>query len=160
MKRMVFALATILMFAVSAKAQRLEHAKDEASYITRIMTTELGLTRVQSQELLRINLVYLDGISSYRDIEGRGCKSRDKKIKSLLSKRQWRQYKNTYYFYRPISWRDHAYVHHIYAKYPKNKKHKYCKHQVDRNWRQQGNNSPEAIRQRQKMRRHVMNGAR
>lgn len=113
MKRMVFALATILMFAVSAKAQRLEHAKDEASYITRIMTAELGLTRVQSQELLRINLVYLDGISSYRDIEGRGCKSRDKKIKSLLNKRQWRQYKNTYYFYRPISWRDHAYVHHI-----------------------------------------------
>ena len=91
MKRMVFAMATILMFAVSAKAQRLEHAKDEASYITRIMTAELGLTRVQSQELLRINLVYLDGISSYRDIEGRGCKSRDKKIKSLLNKRQWRQ---------------------------------------------------------------------
>ena len=78
MKRMVFAMATILMFAVSAKAQRLEH----------------------------------------------------------------------------------AYVHHIYAKYPKNKKHKYCKHQVDRNWRQQGNNNPEAIRQRQKMHRHVMNGAR
>ena len=88
MKRMVFAMATILMFAVAAKAQRLEHAKDEASYITRIMTAELGLTRVQSQELLRINLVYLDGISSYRDIEGRGCKSRDKKIKSLLNKRQ------------------------------------------------------------------------
>ena len=37
----------------------------------------------------------------------------------MMTARQWKRFKNSYYFYRPIGWENHVYVHHIYTKYPK-----------------------------------------
>ena len=37
----------------------------------------------------------------------------------MMTARQWKKFKNSYYFYRPIGWNNHVYVHHIYTKYPK-----------------------------------------
>jgi TonB-dependent receptor len=130
-----------------------------------------------------INLTYLDGIRSYRDIDSHGWKYRNKQLKHILSDKQWKKYKKSYYFYRPISWRNNVYIHNIYARYPKHnwksdkhhhkgdfgrpcKPHKYDKHykkhyrKYKKAKREFGNNSPEAIRMRYEMRKDVMRGAR
>ena len=109
----------------------------------------------------------------------------DKQLKHILSDKQWKKYKESYYFYRPISWRNNVYIHNIYARYPKHnwksdkhhhhhrgdfgrpgKPHKYDKHYKKhyKNYkkakREFGNNSPEAIRMRHEMRKDAMRGAR
>jgi len=183
MKRTLLAIVATLMMFTSASAQRLTDIQAEARFITDKMVVELGLSNVQRNNILNINLTYLNGISSYRDIEANGWKYRNKQLKRMLTAQQWKRYKEASYFYRPISWRNNAYIHNIYAKYPKQK-----------NWRKDGprpefkgkprpdfkkgkpgkhdrpsfgngrrefdNNSPEAIRMRQEMRREAMRGAR
>ena len=138
MKRILFAIASAFMMITSVNAQRLTDIQAEARFITDKMVLELGLSNVQRNNLLNINLAYLDGIRSYRDIDAYGWKYRNKQLKRMLSKRQWRRYKESYYFYRPIAWRNNVYVHNIYVKYPGHKHpgyyghpghpHKYYKH--------------------------------
>lgn len=159
MKNRFFAAAATLIMTLSASAQRLNNITTEAQFITDKMVVELGLSNTQRNSILQFNVNYLNGISSYRDIDGLGWKQRNKQIKRLLTSKQWKAYKETYYFYRPISWRDNAYVHNIYGKYPQ-RGYK----DNNRSWRdggnKYGNNSKEAIRHRQEMRRGTMRGAR
>lgn len=138
MKRILFAIASAFMMITSVNAQRLTDIQAEARFITDKMVLELGLSNVQRNNLLNINFTYLDGIRSYRDIDAYGWKYRNKQLKRMLSERQWRRYKESYYFYRPIAWRNNVYVHNIYVKYPGHKHpgyyghpghpHKYYKH--------------------------------
>lgn len=165
MKRTLLAVATLMM-TLSTNAQRLTDITTEARLITDKMVVELGLSNTQRNSILQLNINYLDGINSYRDIDAQGWKYRNKQIKRLLTSKQWKAYKEANYFYRPIGWRNNAYVHHIYAKYPNRcgvKGGKSGKHH-DRSWRDNGNNnsnnSKEAIRHRREMRRGMMNGAR
>lgn len=180
----------------SVNAQRLTDIQAEARFITDKMVVELGLSNVQRNNILNINLTYLDGIRSYRDIDASGWKYRNKQLKRMLTAKQWKRYKEASYFYRPISWRNNAYIHNIYAKYPKQnwrkdgprpdfkgkpgpdfkgkpgpdfkgkpdfKKGKPGKHDrpnFGNGRREFDNNSPEAIRMRQEMRRGAMKGAR
>ena len=123
MKRILFAIASAFMMITSVNAQRLTDIQAEARFITDKMVLELGLSNVQRNNLLNINLTYLDGIRSYRDIYAYGWKYRNKQLKRMLSERQWRRYKESYYFYRPIAWRNNVYVHNIYVKYPKHNCH-------------------------------------
>ena len=127
MKRTLLVIAVAMMTFASANAQRLTDIQAEARFITDKMVMELGLSNVQRNNILNINLTYLDGIRSYRDIDARGWKYRNHQLKQMLTAKQWKRYKDAYYFYRPIGWRDDAYVHNIYAKYPKQK-----------NWRKDG----------------------
>lgn len=127
MKRTLLAIVATLMMFTSASAQRLTDIQAEARFITDKMVVELGLSNVQRNNILNINLTYLDGIRSYRDIDANGWKYRNKQLKRMLTAQQWKRYKDAYYFYRPIGWRNDAYIHHIYAKYPKQK-----------NWRKDG----------------------
>lgn len=119
MKKILLTIAAALTMVSSACAQRLSDISVEARFITDKMVAELGLSDLQRRGALQLNISYLSGIAGYRDIEADGWKHRNKKLKRLLSAEQWRRYKNSYYFYRPIGWRDGAYVHNIYAKYPK-----------------------------------------
>ena len=205
MKRTLLAIVATLMMFTSANAQRLTDIQAEARFITDKMVVELGLSNVQRNNILNINLTYLDGIRSYRDIEANGWKYRNKQLKRMLTAQQWKRYKDAYYFYRPISWRNDAYIHNIYAKYPKQKnwrkggprpacdprppynkprpnfrndkfhpdfkgkpgpdfkKGKPGKHDrpsFGNGRREFDNNSPEAIRMRQEMRRDGMKGMR
>lgn len=177
MKRTLLAIVATLMMTLSVSAQRLTDITAEARLITDKMVVELGLTNIQRNSILQLNINYLNGISSYRDIEADGWKYRNKQLKKLLTTKQWKLYKDAYYFYRPISWRNSAYVHNIYAKYPKAnyrpkgprpqcdtrnafKKDKRNKASFGKGKREFDNNSPEAIRMRQEMRRGVMKGAR
>ena len=118
MKRLVLTLAVALITALSASAQRLTNIRAEARFITDKMVLELGLTNVQRNNIMRLNLDYLDAINSYRDLNGRAWKHRNKELRRMMSDSQWRRYRETYYFYQPISWRDNAYVHNIYTRYP------------------------------------------
>ena len=128
MKRTLLAIVAVLMMISSINAQRLTDIQAEARFITDKMVLELGLSNVQRNNLLNINLSYLDGIRSYRDIDAYGWKYRNKQLKRMLSERQWRRYKESYYFYRPIAWRNNVYVHNIYVKYPGHKRPGYYGH--------------------------------
>ena len=128
MKRTLLAIVAVLMMISSVNAQRLTDIQAEARFITDKMVLELGLSNVQRNNLLNINLTYLDGIRSYRDIDAYGWKYRNKQLKRMLSERQWRRYKESYYFYRPIAWRNNVYVHNIYVKYPGHKRPGYYGH--------------------------------
>lgn len=118
MKRLVLTLAVALVTALSASAQRLANIQVEARFITDKMVLELGLTNVQRNNIMRLNLDYLDAINSYRDLNGRAWKYRNKELRRMMSDSQWRRYREAYYFYQPISWRSNAYVHNIYTRYP------------------------------------------
>ena len=119
MKRTLLAIVAAFMMIASVNAQRLVDIQAEARFITDKMVVELGLSNVQRNNIMNINLTYLDGIRSYRDIDADGWKYRNKQLKRMLSDKQWKKYKKLYYFYRPISWRNNVYIHNIYARYPK-----------------------------------------
>ena len=90
-----------LTLTLSASAQRLLDVRGEAQYITDKMALELALTPSQRNSILQLNLAYLDGITSYRDIETTGWKYRNKHMKALLTPAQWKLYKKSRCFYRP-----------------------------------------------------------
>ena len=71
MKRLAMTIAATLIIALSAGAQKLTGIRAEARYITDMMVAELGLTSAQHNSILNINLAYLNGINSYRDIQSR-----------------------------------------------------------------------------------------
>lgn len=118
MKRFIIAIAALVMSFVNASAQRLGNVTVEAQYITDKMVVELGLDSRQRNSILQLNLNYLNGITSYRDISSKIWKQRNNSLKALLSHSQWLLYRKASYFYRPIGWKDGAYVHNIYSKYP------------------------------------------
>lgn len=101
MKRLVLTLAVALVTALSASAQRLANIQVEARFITDKMVLELGLTNVQRNNIMRLNLDYLDAINSYRDLNGRAWKYRNKELRRMMSDSQWRRYREAYYFYQP-----------------------------------------------------------
>ena len=119
MKRIMMTIVAAWMMITSMNAQRLTNIQAEARFITDKMVVELGLSKAQRNNLLNINFTYLDGIQSYRDIDAYGWHYRNKQLKRMMTARQWKRFKDSYYFYRPIGWENHVYVHHIYTKYPK-----------------------------------------
>ena len=119
MKRTLLAIVAAFVMITSANAQRLTDIQAEARFITDKMIVELGLSNVQRNSLMNINLNYLDGIRSYRDIDAYGWHYRNKQIKRMLNARQWKRFKEAYYFYHPIGWNNNTYIYNIYNKYPK-----------------------------------------
>ncbi len=119
MKRTLLAIVAAFVMITSANAQRLTDIQAEARFITDKMIVELGLNSAQRNSLLNINLNYLDGIRSYRDIDAYGWHYRNKQIKRMLNARQWKRFKEAYYFYHPIGWNNNTYIYNIYNKYPK-----------------------------------------
>lgn len=119
MKRTLLAIVAAFVMITSANAQRLTDIQTEARFITDKMIVELGLSNVQRNRLMNINLNYLDGIRSYRDIDAYGWHYRNKQLKRMLNDRQWKRFKEAYYFYHPIGWNNNTYIYNIYNKYPK-----------------------------------------
>ena len=119
MKRTLLAIVAAFVMITSANAQRLTDIQAEARFITDKMIVELGLNSAQRNSLLNINLNYLDGIRSYRDIDAYGWHYRNRQLKRMLNTRQWKRFKEAYYFYHPIGWNNNTYIYNIYNKYPK-----------------------------------------
>lgn len=128
MKRTLLAIVAAFVMITSANAQRLTDIQAEARFITDKMIVELGLSNVQRNSLLNINLNYLDGIRSYHDIDAYGWHYRNKQIKRMLNARQWKRFKEAYYFYHPIGWNNNTYIYNIYNKYPKHNYRPYHHH--------------------------------
>ena len=175
MKRTLLAIVAAFVMITSANAQRLTDIQAEARFITDKMIVELGLNNAQRNSLLNINLNYLDGIRSYRDIDAYGWHYRNKQLKRMLNARQWKRFKEAYYFYHPIGWNNNTYIYNIYNKYPKhhyrpNHHHPryYGKpgkpYKYDKKWkhdkREFDNNSRKTITWREKIRKDMMKGAR
>lgn len=118
MKKMIMTLMMVLSMTIGANAQRLDKTYMEARILTDYMADELGLNSWQREKAYQMNLDYLNGIGSYRDIDAHIWTFRNNQLKSILNAAQWKLYKKASYFYRPISWKQGAYVHNIYAKYP------------------------------------------
>ena len=119
MKRTLLAIVAAFVMITSANAQRLTDIQAEARFITDKMIVELGLNSAQRNSLLNINLNYLDGIRSYRDIDAYVWHYRNRQLKRMLNARQWKRFKEAYYFYHPIGWNNNTYIYNIYNKYPK-----------------------------------------
>ena len=119
MKRTLLAIVAAFVMITSANAQRLTDIQTVARFITDKMIVELGLNSAQRNSLLNINLNYLDGIRSYRDIDAYGWHYRNRQLKRMLNARQWKRFKEAYYFYHPIGWNNNTYIYNIYNKYPK-----------------------------------------
>ena len=137
MKRTLLAIVAAFVMITSANAQRLTDIQAEARFITDKMIVELGLNSAQRNSLLNINLNYLDGIRSYRDIDAYGWHYRNRQLKRMLNARQWKRFKEAYYFYHPIGWNNNTYIYNIYNKYPK---HNYRPnhphpHYYDKKWK-------------------------
>ena len=83
MKRMIMTLVAVWMMITSMNAQRLTNIQAEARFITDKMVVELGLSSVQRNSILNINLNYLNGIRSYRDIDAYGWHYRNKTMEEI-----------------------------------------------------------------------------
>ena len=116
---MLLTIAAIMATVLPIYAQGIANISVEARFITDKMIVELGLNSAQRNSLLNINLNYLDGIRSYRDIDAYGWHYRNRQLKRMLNARQWKRFKEAYYFYHPIGWNNNTYIYNIYNKYPK-----------------------------------------
>lgn len=102
-------LAMVLM-ATSVSAQKVDGAYILARVLTDKMVGELGLSNSQREKAYQTNLYYLNGINGYSDISSQIWRQRNSQLKNILTSSQWKRYKKSSYFYRPISWRDNSYV--------------------------------------------------
>ena len=118
MKKFIFALATLLVMAVSARAMSYEQARQQALFLTDKMAYELNLTDSQYEAAYEINLDYLMGVNAVDDLYGPYWTQRNLDLSYILLSWQYRAFCDAAYFYRPLYW-DAGYWHFgIYARYP------------------------------------------
>ena len=79
MKRTLLAIVAALVMTSTMNAQRLRDITAEARFITDKMVVELGLNKFQRDNILSLNLAYLDGINPNRSL-GFLCVVRQREI--------------------------------------------------------------------------------
>ncbi|HCC86942.1 MAG TPA: hypothetical protein DEQ17_01465 [Prevotella sp.] len=114
---MIMTMVAVMLMTMSVSAQRIGNASMEARFLTEKMVEELGLNSSLREKIYQLNFSYLNGINGRDDLNGSTWRLRNNKLKGVLTSSQWKKYKKSSYFYRPISWRGNAYVHNIYDKY-------------------------------------------
>ena len=102
MKRIFFSLI-LASAALSASAMNVRDARDYAYFLTDKMAYELNLTPLQYERVYEVNLDYFLSINSPYDVE-RYQDYRDDDLRCILSNRQYWDYSNANYFYRPLTW--------------------------------------------------------
>ena len=118
MKKMIFALVTMLTMTLSASAMSYEQARNEALFLTDKMAYELNLTDAQYEAAYEINLDYLMGVTSYDDVFGTYWERRNLDLSYILYSWQWDAFRAATYFYRPLYWEAGYWHFGIYARYP------------------------------------------
>ena len=119
MKKMFFALMTMLTISISVKAMSYEQARNEALFLTDKMAYELNLTDEQYEAAYEINLDYLMGVTGRNDVFGTYWERRNLDLSYILLDWQWKSFIAATYFYRPLYW-DAGYWHFgIYSRYPR-----------------------------------------
>lgn len=85
MKKMIMTLMMVLSMTIGANAQRLDNTYMEARILTDYMADELSLNSWQREKAYQMNLDYLNGIGSYRDIDAHIWTLRNNQLKSILN---------------------------------------------------------------------------
>lgn len=116
MKKMMF-LAMMMTIAISASAMTYTQARNEALFLSDKMAYELKLTNSQFDAVYEINLDYLMAVNRQTDISGYSWTRRDNDMRHVLSAYQYRVFKTTSYFYRPLSWKNGNWYVNVYSNY-------------------------------------------
>ena len=117
MKRLILMVAMAIAFRATAMDRR--EARAEARYLTDRMAYELGLSPREYDRMYEINYRYLRGVNTYDDLYASRWRNRNIALRAFFSDRQWQLYLGADYFYRPLSWRDGAFVRNVYARHPR-----------------------------------------
>ena len=119
MKKMFFALLTMLTLSISANAMSYEQARNEALFLTDKMAYELNLTDDQYEAAYEINLDYLMGVTGRDDVFGTYWERRNLDLSYILLDWQWNAFLAATYFYRPLYWEAGYWHFGIYRHYPR-----------------------------------------
>ena len=119
MKKMFFALMTMLTLSVTASAMSYEQARNEALFLTDKMAYELNLTDEQYEAAYEINLDYLMGVTGRNDVFGTYWERRNLDLSYILLDWQWNAFIAATYFYRPLYWEAGYWHFGIYRHYPR-----------------------------------------
>ncbi len=119
MKKMFFALLTMLTLSISANAMSYEQARNEALFLTDKMAYELNLTDEQYEAAYEINLDYLMGVTGRDDVFGTYWERRNLDLSYILLDWQWNAFIAATYFYRPLYWEAGYWHFGIYRHYPR-----------------------------------------
>ena len=119
MKKMFFALMTMLTLSVTASAMSYEQARNEALFLTDKMAYELNLTDEQYEAAYEINLDYLMGVTGRNDVFGTYWERRNLDLSYVLLDWQWSAFIAATYFYRPLYWEAGYWHFGIYRYYPR-----------------------------------------
>ena len=118
MKKMFFALMTMLTVSISVNAMSYEQARNEALFLTDKMAYELNLTDEQYEAAYEINLDYLMGVTGRNDVFGTYWERRNLDLSYILLEWQWNAFIAATYFYRPLYWEAGYWHFGIYRRYP------------------------------------------
>ena len=118
MKKMFFALMTMLTVSISVNAMSYEQARNEALFLTDKMAYELNLTDEQYEAAYEINLDYLMGVTGRNDVFGTYWERRNLDLSYILLEWQWNTFVAATYFYRPLYWEAGYWHFGIYRRYP------------------------------------------
>ena len=118
MKKMFFALMTMLTVSISVNAMSYEQARNEALFLTDKMAYELNLTDEQYEAAYEINLDYLMGVTGRNDVFGTYWERRNLDLSYIMLEWQWNAFVAASYFYRPLYWEAGYWHFGIYRRYP------------------------------------------
>ena len=118
MKKMFFALMTMLTVSISVNAMSYEQARNEALFLTDKMAYELNLTDEQYEAAYEINLDYLMGVTGRNDVFGTYWERRNLDLSYILLDWQWKSFIAATYFYRPLYWEAGYWHFGVYSRYP------------------------------------------
>ena len=147
MKKFMFALTTLIIMTVSAKAMSYEQARQQALFLTDKMAYELNLTQEQYEAAYEVNLDYLMSVNSQSDLYGVYWRQRNLDLEYILLDWQYRMYLEATYFYRPLYWHAGYWHFGIYARYPRRdyfyfgRPHFYHVYRGGHSWRMNGGRS-------------------
>ena len=119
MKKLFFAVMTMLTISISANAMSYEQARNEALFLTDKMAYELNLTDEQYEAAYEINLDYLMGVTGREDVFGTYWERRNLDLSYILLDWQWNSFIAATYFYRPLYWEAGYWHFGIYRHYPR-----------------------------------------
>ena len=113
----IITMAMMMTIAISATAMTYNQARNEALFLSDKMAYELGLTKSQYEAVYEINLDYLMSVNRQASLFGKYWTRRNNDIQYVLSAYQYRLFKNTEYFYRPMKWQNNTFTMTVYSRY-------------------------------------------
>lgn len=118
MKKKLYLMVMLLALHISAMAMNYMQARDHALFLTDKMAYELNLSMDQYDAVYEINLDYMLAATPTGRIYGSAWKYRNADLEYVLFKWQYDIYRNTPYFYKPMTYSGGHWHFHIYVHYP------------------------------------------